>query len=234
MYRNPVEASPEPIRGHYVKLLDDYLDLLKKTLVTLEGELVRTESTIDPAVVRNVLQLLAAAQLLDAQHGEPSSEEGADSSKAANVLTAQQIVLRSVNGQEVKVVGGDGQTVQLVMKESDVLTRSKSYNSNRKGRLRFSSRWLQWVCRDGLPSGSTRPTTCKSCLDRAWRMTTPTHKVHEYLCPTDSANAARAAYRAEGSGTPLASWRVPILRSCSLEPVSSLLEIVLDGQSPEV
>ena len=48
---------------------------------------MRTESTIDPAVVRNVLQLLAAAQLLDAQHGEPSSEEGADSSKAADVLT---------------------------------------------------------------------------------------------------------------------------------------------------
>ena len=122
---NPVETTPQPIRGYYVRLLDDYLELLKNTKVTAEGDLVRTESTVELPVLRNALQLLAAARSLEAQHGEPSSEEGADSSKATNVLTAQQIVFRSVDGQEVKVVGGDGQTVQLVMKESDAPTRKK-------------------------------------------------------------------------------------------------------------
>ena len=34
------KPSPEPRRGHYVKLLDDYLDLLKQTTVVQEGEIV--------------------------------------------------------------------------------------------------------------------------------------------------------------------------------------------------
>ena len=46
-----------------MRLLDDYLSMLKKTKVTPEGELVRTESTIEPPVVQNALQLLAAARL---------------------------------------------------------------------------------------------------------------------------------------------------------------------------
>ena len=93
MYRNPVEASPEPIRGHYVKLLDDYLDLLKKTTVAQEGEIVRTESTIDPAVVRNVLQLLAA------QYREPNTAEGADSSKESDALSPEQVVQQQPKGK---------------------------------------------------------------------------------------------------------------------------------------
>ncbi len=68
MYRNPVEATPQPLRGYYVRLLDDYLELLKNTKVTAEGDIVRTESMADPAVIRNALQVLAAERSFEVPH----------------------------------------------------------------------------------------------------------------------------------------------------------------------
>jgi beta-lactamase regulating signal transducer with metallopeptidase domain len=134
MYRKNVEASPDPIRAHYVKLLDDYLDLLKRTKVAAEGEIVRTESIADPAVIRNAIQLLAAMRLREAQHGEPDAAKEGNSSEAATELTTAQMVLHGVNGEEVRIVIENGK-VQLVARESYALSPKQVVLLQPKGRV---------------------------------------------------------------------------------------------------
>ena len=68
MYRGDVKLAEESIRPHYMKLIEDYLGLLKNVKVTADGDVLRADTSADVSALKNALSLLAA-KYLPSQHG---------------------------------------------------------------------------------------------------------------------------------------------------------------------
>ena len=53
MYRGDIKLAEESIRGHYMKLIDDYLGLLKNVKVTADGDVLRADTSAEVSAMRH-------------------------------------------------------------------------------------------------------------------------------------------------------------------------------------